>query len=180
YRGAMVAGKPAAWDEAEKALVAKLQSLVKGKQGSKIASVSGLETGRLGKVMDEWSRALGARPRIQYEPIGYEALRAANRATFGRDGIPYYAIEDADYLLSFGADFLETWGSLVANTAAYTKMHAFANGKAGTFVAVEPRPSMTSANPDEGVPDAPGTQGMVALALLKGIREAGAPGQAPP
>src|SRR5262249_56086256 len=87
--------------------IGKLQGLVKGKQGSKIALVSGLETGSLGKLMDEWTRALGARPRITYEPIGYEALRAATRATFGRDGIPYYAIEDADYLLSFATDFLE-------------------------------------------------------------------------
>src|SRR5215813_7878910 len=43
YRGAMVAGKPAAWDEAEKALIDKLQPLVKGKQGNKIAIVTGLE-----------------------------------------------------------------------------------------------------------------------------------------
>src|SRR5262249_4105346 len=177
YRGAMVAGKPAAWDEAEKALVEKLQPLVKGKQGNKIASVAGLERGSVGKLMEEWTRALGARPRIQYEPIGYEALRAANRATFGRDGIPYYAIEDADYLLSFGADFLETWGSLVANTAAYTKMHAFANGKAGTFVAVGPRPSMTSAHADEWGREAPRTPGMVAPAMLKGILGAGAGGK---
>src|SRR5262249_14167615 len=117
------------------------------------------------------------RPRIQYEPIGYEALRAANRATFGRDGIPYYAIEDADYLLSFGADFLETWGSLVANTAAYTKMHAFANGKAGTFAAVEPPQPPTSGTADEGVQNAPGTGGLVALAMLKVIGEGGHEGK---
>jgi molybdopterin-containing oxidoreductase family iron-sulfur binding subunit len=177
YRGAMVAGKPVEWDEAEKALIGKLQGLVKGKQGSKIALVSGLETGSLGKLMDEWTRALGARPRITYEPIGYEALRAATRATFGRDGIPYYAIEDADYLLSFGTDFLETWGNPVANTAAFTKMHALAHGKAGTFVAVEPRQSMTSANADEWLRNAPGTEGLVALAILKVIVEAGHEGK---
>src|SRR5215471_2427173 len=177
YRGAMVAGKPVEWDEAEKALIGKLQGLVKGKQGSKIALVSGLETGSLGKLMDEWTRALGARPRITYEPIGYEALRAATRATFGRDGIPYYAIEDADYLLSFGTDFLETWGNPVANTAAFTKMHALAHGKAGTFVAVEPRQSMTSANADEWLRNAPGTEGLVALAILKVIVETGHEGK---
>src|SRR5262249_36441163 len=177
YRGAMVAGKPAAWDEAEKALIDKLQPLVKGKQGNKIAIVTGLETGSLGKLMDEWTRALGARPRITYEPIGYEALRAANRATFGRDGIPYYAIEDADYLLSFGADFLETWGNLVANTTAFTKMHALAHGKAGTFVAVEPRPAMAPAHAGQGLPHRPRTEGRVALAIVKGSVEAGHEGK---
>ncbi len=45
YRGALMAGKPVAWDEAEKGLADKLQGLVKAKQGSKIAMVTGLETG---------------------------------------------------------------------------------------------------------------------------------------
>ena len=173
YRGALMAGKPVAWDEAQKSLADKLQGLVKGKQGSKIALVSGLETGSLGKLMDEWTRALGARPRISYEPLGYEALRAANRATFGRDSIPHYAIEDADYLLSFGADFLETWLGAVSNTAAFAKMHALGRGRAGTFVAVEPRQSMTAGNADEWLRNAPGTEGVVALAMLKVILDDG-------
>jgi molybdopterin-containing oxidoreductase family iron-sulfur binding subunit len=168
-----MAGKPVAWDEAQKSLADKLQGLVKGKQGSKIALVSGLETGSLGKLMDEWTRALGARPRISYEPLGYEALRAANRATFGRDSIPHYAIEDADYLLSFGADFLETWLGAVSNTAAFAKMHALGRGRAGTFVAVEPRQSMTAGNADEWLRNAPGTEGVVALAMLKVILDDG-------
>jgi len=81
YRGALMAGKSVAWDAAEKGLADKLQGLLKAKQGSKIALVTGLETGSLGRLMDEWTKALGARPRITYEPLGYEALRAANRAT---------------------------------------------------------------------------------------------------
>src|SRR5882672_9630005 len=124
FRGAQSGGKAMAWDDVEKQAGDRIAALVKVRQGSKIALVTGLETGSLGKLMDEWTKALGARPRIAYEPLGYEALRAATRATFGRDSIPYYAIEDADYLLSFGADFLETWISAVSTTSAFTKMHA--------------------------------------------------------
>jgi molybdopterin-containing oxidoreductase family iron-sulfur binding subunit len=108
FRGAMAGGKPIAWDDAEKQLAGTLGALVKAKQGARIALVSGVETGSLGRLMDEWIRALGARPRIAYEPLGYEALRAANRITFGRDTLANYKIDDATYLLSFGADFLET------------------------------------------------------------------------
>ena len=85
YRGPLKGGKAIAWDEAEKLLADQLGALVKGRQGNRIAVVSGLETGSLGRLMDEWTKALGARPRVAYEPLGYEALRAANRATFGRD-----------------------------------------------------------------------------------------------
>ena len=40
------------------------------------------------------------------EPFGYEAIRAANRPTFGRDAMPVLTrFEDAEVVLSFGADF---------------------------------------------------------------------------
>jgi anaerobic selenocysteine-containing dehydrogenase/Fe-S-cluster-containing dehydrogenase component len=173
FRGALAAGRPIAWEEAEKQLAAKLGGLVKAKQGSRIALVSALETGSLGRLMDEWTRALGARPRIAYEPLGYEALRAANRITFGRDAIPDYAIGDSAYLLSFGADFLETWLSPVGYARDFARMHAFARGRAGMFVHVEPRQSMTAANADEWVKNAPGTEGLLASAMLKVILDEG-------
>src|SRR5262249_2813078 len=178
FRAPLAAGKPSAWDAAEKQLTDKLGALAKGKQGARIAMVSGVETGTLGRRMDEGTRSLGARPRISYEPLGYEALRAANRVTFGRDAIPDYVIGDATYLLSFGADFLETWLSPVAHTTDFARMHAFFQGRSGTFVQVEPRLSLPAANSDEWVRNAPGTEGQLALAILRVIVDEGlqAPG----
>src|SRR5262245_23980391 len=172
-RGPQAGGKPIGWDEALKPLVGKLGTLAKGNGGSKIAIVSGAESGTLARLMDEWVRALGARPRIVYEPLGYEALRAANRITFGRDAVPQYAIGESGYLLSFGADFLETWLSPVEYGGSLAQMHGFANGRAGTFVQIEPRLSMTGANADEWIRNAPGSEGVLALALLKVIVEEG-------
>ena len=167
FRTALVGGKPAKWEEAEKQVADKLAALAKGGQGKKIALVSGLETGTLARLMDEWVKALGARPRIAYEPLAYEAMRAASRIAFGRDAIPDYAIGEAAYLVSFGADFLETWLSPVAAAYDYSRMHAFHQGKRGTFVHVEPRLSMTGANADEWIRNAPGTEGLLAQAMLK-------------
>ena len=65
----------------------------------------------------------------------------------------------------------------MANTSGFTKMHALGRGKAGTFVAVEPRQSMTAGNADEWLRSAPGTEGVVALAMLKVILEAGHEGK---
>src|SRR5258705_286636 len=105
FRGPLSGGKPIAWADAQQQLADKLGALAKGKQGAKVAVVSGLETGGLARLMDEGVRLLGARARIAYEPLGYEALRASNRVAFGRDVIPDYAIGEATYLVSFGADF---------------------------------------------------------------------------
>ena len=85
---------------------------MKGKKQA-LAVVSQLESGSLGALLDRCTQALGGRPRVTLEPFGYEAIRAANRLTFGRDAVPYHAFEDAEVILSFGADFLETWISNV-------------------------------------------------------------------
>jgi anaerobic selenocysteine-containing dehydrogenase/Fe-S-cluster-containing dehydrogenase component len=160
-----------AWDEALKTLGEKLGGL-KGK-GRALAVVSQLENGSLGALLDKWTQALGGRPRVTLEPFGYEAIRAANRATFGRDAIPYYAIHDAEVVLSFGADFLETWLSNVHYARGFARMHAFREGKAGTFIHVEPRQSLTASNADEWVRNAPGTEAAVALAVLKLMLDGG-------
>ena len=178
FRGPLSGGKPVAWADAEKQIADKLGGLAKGKQGARVAVVSGLETGSLARLMDEWVRLLGARARIAYEPLGHEALRASNRVAFGRDAIPDYAIGEATYLVSFGADFLETWLNSEGYTADFARMHAFFQGKQGTFVHVEPRMSLTAANADEWLRNAPGTEGAIALAMLKVIVDEGlqAPG----
>jgi anaerobic selenocysteine-containing dehydrogenase/Fe-S-cluster-containing dehydrogenase component len=174
FRGALVGGRPARWDEAEKQVAERLGSLVKAGQGSRIALVTGIETGTLARLLDEWLESLGGRPRIAYEPIGYEAMRAANRIAFGRDVIPEYAIQDSAYLVSFGTDFLETWLSPVANGSAFARMHALSHGRAGTFVHIEPRLSMTAANADEWIKNTPGTEALIALALLRLVLDEGA------
>jgi anaerobic selenocysteine-containing dehydrogenase/Fe-S-cluster-containing dehydrogenase component len=170
--------QPVAWEDAEKTLADRVAALVKERRGSRIAVVSELQSGSLGQLMDAWARAVGARPRVAFEPLAHEAIRAASRAVFGRDAIPHYALEEAHLLLSFGADFLETWLSPVGHAAAFARMHAFRHGRVGTFVHVEPRLSLTAANADEWVRCAPGTEAPLAWAVLRTVVDAGllAPG----
>ncbi|TMQ17007.1 MAG: 4Fe-4S dicluster domain-containing protein [Candidatus Rokuibacteriota bacterium] len=163
--------KPVGWDDALKTFAEKLGG-VKGK-GKALAVVTQLESGSLGSLLDRWTQALGGRPRVTLEPFGYEAIRAANRATFGRDAVPYHAFEDAEVVLSFGADFLETWMSNVRHARGFARMHTFRDGKAGRFIHVEPRQSLTASNADEWVRNAPGTETAVALAILKLLVEQG-------
>src|SRR5256884_3322225 len=158
---------PASWDAAQKVVADKIAALRSAGKGQAIALVTQLETSSLGALLDKWTQVLGTRPRVTFEPFGYEATRAADRATFGRDAIPHYAFEDAQVVLSFGADFLETWLSNVSYARAFARMHAFRDGRAGTFIHVEPRQSLTASNADEWVRNAPGTEGLLALAVLR-------------
>jgi molybdopterin-containing oxidoreductase family iron-sulfur binding subunit len=162
------------WDDGIRTLTERVAGARQGGKGRGVALVSQLENGSMAVLLDRWTQALGTRPRLAFEPFAYEAIRAANRQVFGRDAVPYHAFEDAEVVLSFGADFLETWISNVGNARGFARMHTFRDGKAGTFVQIEPRQSLTAANADEWVRNAPGTEGMLALAILKLLVEAGA------
>ena len=158
--------------DAQKLLVEKLAAARQAGPG-RIAMLTQLETGTLGRLFDEWLKAVGGRPRVAYEAFAHEDLRAANVATFGLDVVPYHAFEDARTILSLGADFLETWISPVGYAAGFRRARALRDRERAAFIHVEPRYSMTAANADEWVPNAPGTEGAIALALLRLVLESG-------
>ncbi len=166
--------KVVGWEDAIKTVAGKLGELRQSGKGRAVALVTQLEAGSLGALADRWTQALGTRLRVTLEPFGYEWMRAANRAVFGRDAIPYHAFEDAEVVLAFGADYLETWLSNVGHARGFGRMHGFRNGRAGTVIHVEPRQSLTASNADEWVRNAPGTEALVALAVLKALLDEGA------
>ncbi len=155
------------WDEALKTVADRLVERRKAGKGRAIALVTQLENGSAAALMDRWTQTLGTRPRLTFEPFGYEAMRSANRIVFNRDAIPHYAFEEAEVVLSFGADFVETWLSNVAYARGFARMHGFREGRAGTVLHIEPRQSLTAANADEWVRNAPGTEGLLALGILR-------------
>ena len=55
---------------------------------------------------------------IAYELFDDDVLRRANALSFGREQLPTFDLANARYVLSFGADFLGTWNSPVAQGAA--------------------------------------------------------------
>ncbi|MFQ5776755.1 MAG: molybdopterin-dependent oxidoreductase [Terriglobia bacterium] len=159
------------WEEAEKLLADRLGELRGQGKADRIALLTPLVTGSLDRLLQDWTAALGIERRVAYEPFAYEPLRAANRITFGRNAIPHYRIEAAEVLISFGADFLETWVSNVAYARAFKEMHAVRAGKMGRFIHVEPRLSLTAANADEWVSLKPGTEVFLALGMIHVILE---------
>ncbi len=169
FDGPRLDGKPVSWDDAQKVLSDRLKALHAAGRANRIALVSQLESGSLGALMDIVVQALGVRRRVTFEPFAFEAIRAANRLTFGRDAVPYYAIGEANVVLSFGADFLETWLPTVEHARNFARMHSLRDGRAGTVIHIEPRQSLTAANADRWIRNTPGTEGVLAMAILKAM-----------
>jgi len=155
------------WDGAMQRLAAKLREA----QGKGIVFLTGAEQSSFGDLVDEWMKQVGGR-RMSYEPFGFEALRAGNRMTFGTASLPSYDFGNAKYLISFGADFLDTWLSPVEFQNGFSQAHAFDAGRPASmakFVFVGPRMSLTGMNADEWVAARPGTEGTLALAMAQVI-----------
>jgi molybdopterin-containing oxidoreductase family iron-sulfur binding subunit len=115
-----------------------------------------------------------------YEPYAHEALKAANREIFQVDGLVSYRMQAADVLVSFGADFLETWLSPVEYARKFKAMHALQEGNKGRFFHVSPYQSLSGANADHWLPCNPGTEAVVAFGLIKQALDIGKGGHLPP
>ena len=159
--------EPVSWDDA----ITTLRSKVTEARDRGLVFVTGLESGSFGDLVDEWTREAGAR-RVTCEPFGFEALREGNRLAFGDASVPTYDFAAARYILSFGADFMETWLSPVGFQNAFTHAHSFESGTSSgmaKFVYVGPRMPQTALSADEWLPVAPGTEGLLALAMAQVI-----------
>ena len=156
------------WEQAQQQLVERIQAVIASGGPGRVAVVTPLLTGTLDALVETWAAAIGAR-RVRYEPLAYEAIRAANRTTFGRDAFPHYEFSRPDLLISFGADFQETWLSTVGHSRDHAEARRLRGNQEARFVQVESRLSLTGANADRWLAVEPGTEGLVAAAMVHAI-----------
>ena len=159
---------PVSWDEAIGELASRIDALAAGDRKS-LAYLTRPRGGRRLAVFAEFLKRFGAPPPIVFDAMSDDVVRRANAISFGRAQLPTIDLARARFAISFGADFLATWNSPVAQSAAYGAMRQGHPQQRGAFVQVEPRMSVTGANADEWVPAKPGTEGAVALGLAHAI-----------
>ncbi len=108
---------------------------------------------------------------VQYEPVSYSGMLLANEASgFGRN-LPTYQLENADVIVSLGADFLGTWLNPIEQASGYAKGRKIDEKapKMSKHYHFEGALSMTGSNADERFSHRPSQTGAVALALLSAI-----------
>jgi anaerobic selenocysteine-containing dehydrogenase len=172
------------WDEAIKELMARLGKLRSSKLTGSLRFLTKPLRGQRQRVIEGFLQAFGAPPPVSLELFDESVLGRANALCFGRPQLPTFDLANSNYVISFGADFLGTWNSPVAQSVAYGMMRQGRPGQRGKFVMVEPRLSLTGASADEWVPVRPGTEGVLALSLahvmmrdkLRVAADAGHPG----
>jgi anaerobic selenocysteine-containing dehydrogenase len=164
--------EPIYWPDALDLLGNKIATL---SSAQRLAFLGGLMPSHTYRLATRLLEALGATPPVIYDMQsaleGRGAALQLSQAFFGAPELPEYDISQSDVVLSFGANFLETWMSPVAQSAAYGAMRQGRKGSRGLFIQFEPRLSATGASADEWIPVQPGVEGFVALAIGRIIVE---------
>ncbi|CAN5654582.1 TAT-variant-translocated molybdopterin oxidoreductase [soil metagenome] len=155
------------WDEAERALADQLQQ-----HRGRTVLLTGNYTGSMDRLVDEFAAGIGAE-RVRGEPFAYEPLRAASRMIYGIDAVPVHDFAKAEVVITFGADFMETWLSPIDYSHGHVQAHAYSQGRRGKMISVGPHQSLTGLNADEWVPARPGTEHLVALAIARLVADEG-------
>ncbi len=153
------------WDEAIKTLVDQLKAFRSDTQHSNLKFLSRPLRGQRRELVSRFLQFCGPHELIGFEPMDSNPLRLANLYGFGVGQLPTFDFANSNYVISFGADFLGTWNSPVAQSIGFGTMRQGRPGRRGKFVQVESRMSMTGASADEWVPAKPGTEGIFALGL---------------
>src|SRR5574341_452968 len=159
------------WTEALNILHARI-----GAAGSGVAVWGGSTmSGHLYDLFRRFSAAIGAPQPVVYDLYtsfhGYRLLKDVSQRLFGQAALPVYDLGQADVIFSFGGNFLGTWLSSTRYGIEYGRFRSQPLGKRGYLVHFEPRMSTTGAVADRWVPLRPGTEALVAQAIVHLIAE---------
>ncbi|MFQ5512389.1 MAG: molybdopterin-dependent oxidoreductase, partial [Candidatus Krumholzibacteriia bacterium] len=155
--------RPASWEEAVAKVAGRLSGLREAGTPERVAFFVPEERGLVYEMASRLMQAVGSRNLLaldegQADYLPFEML-------FGWKSVPEYDIENTQYLLSFGADFLEDGASPLHGIHAYSKMRDSAGQGRGKFTFVDSRHSLTAAAADTFLPVKPGTHGALALGV---------------
>jgi molybdopterin-containing oxidoreductase family iron-sulfur binding subunit len=160
-------GAPMDWKQGTELLTsAARKARAEGKQ---IAWIGPYRSGSLADLLDLVTNGHA----VHFEPLGLDAERLAARALFGEDESLRFVLDEATFVLSFGAPFLsDAWGNASVRTGFSAARAATQNRAVARFAAVTPLKDQTTANADDWYPCTPGSEALVALAVASLVAEA--------
>jgi molybdopterin-containing oxidoreductase family iron-sulfur binding subunit len=153
------------WDEA----LAALSERAAATRDGRFAILTGPVSGHLKVLIQNTADSFGAGQHFVYDPLSTRINTAAAEQVFGAAS-PRLLLDEAQLIVSFGADFLDTWVSPVHFSGQYARFRRATDSKPrGVLVQIEPRMTLTGANADRWIGIRPGTEGVLALGLANSL-----------
>ena len=161
------------WDEALDRIASELSRAREGGGDPWCGFLTGEATGHRLSMVDRFLGAMGAGRHLRHAPFDRGPIRRAHEIATGHRSVFDFDMAQASYVVSFGAEILESDRSPVRFARALAEMRQGRPGRRGKLVMVGPRLSLTAANADEWLPARPGAELDLALAFCSVLLEHG-------
>ena len=168
FVGPMVAGASVEWDKALEATVSAVKATKAA--GKQVAWLGQSRTGATGALITAFMKAVDSAPLFWEPTSGVDALRGATRKMFGLNTIPTFELASAHTIVSFGAEFLSTWGGIPLRKGWADSRDPAKGGFVSRTVCIEPRIGNTSAMADVHLACEPGSESAVALTIASIVK----------
>jgi len=148
------------WNDAIAIVSKKLKNIREKGSPEKLACITGNDQGSVSGLFKRLLKTFGSSQF--YTMPGLESyLELTATSMHGKGNTIAFDLENANFILSFGAGIIEGWGSPVN----CFKANASRKRRHAKFYQIEPRLSNTAANADKWIPVKPGTEADLALGL---------------
>ncbi len=151
--------EPVDWDTALNTLRSRIQAA-----GGRVKLVTEPLRGHMGMLVPKFAEAIGG-SHVAFEALDNVTYRTALKNVYQQELMPDFDLANAGVVLSFGADFLSTWGSPTRYSVGFGEFRNSEGKKRGTLYHVDSRFSMTAASADRWIPVRPGWEGYLAMSL---------------
>ncbi len=160
------------WNEALSTMVEKLTALRQTGHPEQAVFLYGEVRGQMRALIERFMAALGSPNAISRDSLNIEAAKMAMYLTQGIYDLPVYDLENARYVLSFGASLLEAGRQPLRTSTSFSYLRRGRSTR-GKVVVIDPRQGITGTKADEWLPIVPGTDAALALGIANVIIRAG-------
>lgn len=163
-RGDAKGFQPISWTDAIKELTDRLAKMRADGKPETFACITGQRMSSMDDLWKQFFAAYGS-PHYFKMPSLFDSAKVVAKFVLGRESSFAFSLENASYVLSFGAPLIEGWGAPGRMQAAFLHWRSPAGNGGARIVQVESRCSMTAAKADQWIAVNPGTEAALALGI---------------
>ncbi len=156
------------WKEAINLVIEMLKE--SENKGLKNVYLSGRTTGSLAELIDQFCFELGIERWPEFEPINYSSIKTGYEILYGIKDLPVYKIDKSDFLITVGADIVDTFINPVYYLSAYGKARENKNFR---WFHIEPHVTLSGLNADVKLAIEPGTEHFLLAFILRWLVDSG-------
>lgn len=172
YKGPLVNGETTSWETIDSEIPAALNEIA-AKNGKIVLLTSTIISPSVKEIISDFLKAYPGSSWVQYDSISFSGIKEANQKSFGKAVVPFYRFDNADLIVSFGADFLGTWlmPAEFSRQFAVTRTLTAGRNKMSRLIQFEAGLSITGSTADERIQMKPSQEGAFLLNIYNGVAE---------